>query len=155
MRRVVPALVAVTLLVNASPAAAQEGRPYIGGALGHNMPSAADVGGGAIANNLEFECDLAGMLSGGWLAWGTPGAGGLRLEAEGAYRNNNADSVSVTTATGAAEVLSFMGNAFWDVDLDTWLTPYLGGGIGYARVNYDNSGPFAGRVIDEEDFNFV
>jgi len=155
MRRVVPALAAATLLASALPAAAQEGRYYVGAALGYNAPADADVTGGAIANNLEFEGDWAGMLSGGWLAWGTPGAGGLRLEAEGAYRNNNADSVSGRSATGEAGVLSFMGNAFWDIDLDTWLTPYLGGGIGYARVNYDNVGPFAGRVIDEEDFNFA
>ncbi|MGE0254997.1 MAG: outer membrane beta-barrel protein [Alphaproteobacteria bacterium] len=154
MRRVAPALAAVILLA-AMPAAAQEGRYYVGTALGYNMPSDASISGGAISNSIELEGDWVGSLSAGWLAWGTPGAGGLRLDLEGGYRNNNADSISGRSANGEVGVLSLLGNAFWDIDLDTWLTPYLGGGLGYARVNYDGVGPIGGTSIDEEDFSFA
>jgi len=155
MRRVAPALAVATVIVAALPAAAQEGPFYVGTGLGYNAPSDASVSGGAISNSIEFEGDWAGALSGGWLAWGTPGANGLRLELEGAYRNNKADSVSGRPATGEVGVLSFLGNAFWDIDLDTWLTPYLGGGLGYARVNHDQVTPIGGTMIDAEDFAFA
>lgn len=80
---------------------------------------------------------------------------GFRLEGELGYRQIDLSKVSITNdggagaaagtgslngvttnnVSGGSHVVSFMGNGFYDIALpNTRFTPYIGGGIGFARV---------------------
>ena len=76
-------------------------------------------------------------------------APGLRVEAEVAYRENNANGAwtsDITTITGIDNGLhdydhssfSVMANAWYDFDLGD-VKPYVGGGIGWADAQADGS----------------
>ena len=74
----------------------------------------------------------------------------FRVEIEGAYRNNNADS-TVTTNGGPFElggdvkVWSVMANGFYDMEVGQF-DIFVGAGLGYASVDFDT---------DFSGFNFV
>jgi len=65
----------------------------------------------------------------------------IRLEAEYLYHGNETFSKGGDSLDLSAH--SIMGNAFFDLQTDTDLTPYIGGGLGMAclndRINVDNS----------------
>lgn len=54
----------------------------------------------------------------------------IRIEGEFSYRRNNLRK----NFHGHREIYTFMGNAFYDFDLNCDLTPYIGFGMGYARM---------------------
>lgn len=71
---------------------------------------------------------------------------GLRLEVEASYRDNQINGDFTTTNNGAtgyvgsidADQSNFavMANLWWDIDLGM-ITPYIGGGAGWAQVQAD------------------
>ena len=66
--------------------------------------------------------------------------GQFRLEGEIAYRKNDVDKytrsgTALGGAAGDVSSLAFMVNALYDIDTGTALTPYIGGGLGIARVS--------------------
>jgi len=85
----------------------------------------------------------------GWAVNGQVGYAGLfipqfRVEGEVAYRSNHVNAIDVTfpptvtfPATGDVNSLAFMANGFYDFLNSSSFTPYLGGGIGAARVSLD------------------
>ena len=58
-------------------------------------------------------------------------------------------------ANGTAELesQSLFLNAYYDIDTGTKFTPYVGGGIGYAKIEGSMSMP--GMNISEDDTNFA
>ena len=58
-------------------------------------------------------------------------------------------------ANGTAELesQSLFLNAYYDIDTRTKFTPYVGGGIGYAKIEGSMSMP--GMNISEDDTNFA
>jgi opacity protein-like surface antigen len=48
------------------------------------------------------------------------------------------------------DVLSILGNAWWDIPIDGYVTPYVGAGIGYAEISID-----AGIGGEASDWDFV
>lgn len=74
-----------------------------------------------------------------------------RGEAEVARRNLNLSSVSNATASGDVQATSLMGNALYDVDMDGSLKPYIGAGVGFAKVQLNNTSPFGGSTINDSD----
>src|SRR5215469_13196791 len=85
----------------------------------------------------------------GWAANGNLGYAGLfipniRVEGEVAYRSNHVNGIEITPpsvtfpATGHINSLAFMANGYYDFLNSTPFTPYLGGGVGAARVSLDN-----------------
>lgn len=62
----------------------------------------------------------------------------LRVELELGYQRSRYDSISFggpsTNLDGHASALSTMANAWYDVDTSWGVTPYVGGGLGMARV---------------------
>lgn len=63
----------------------------------------------------------------------------FRVEGEVAYRANNMDEASYlgesAKINGDASVLSFMGNGYYDFSNATAFTPYVGLGLGMAKID--------------------
>jgi OmpA-OmpF porin, OOP family len=146
-------LIVTALLCSAATAALaqQTSGPYLGIAGGANFARDADVSGTGINTDLEFDT--------GWAGLGTVGYGfgnGLRLELELGYRTNDVDSISgQATANGDANVWSGMLNLLYDIPTGTSFTPYIGAGLGYARVKFDGAGPLNGAAVSVDDSDSV
>lgn len=96
---------------------------YIGGYGGLNLADdkAHDT------DKMDFRNDYtAGMTLGH--RW----ASGWRLESEMAYHRNGV-KVDINNKTGAVETASAMGNAIYEIPLESDLRPHIGGGVGYAK----------------------
>lgn len=110
---------------------------YIGALGGYNIVVDADLNFGPTSRpNSEVTFD------GGWAAIGRIGYGfalgadvGMRVELEGNYRDNSADTVKIGGArngsSGSQQTYGAMVNALFDFNLG-FVTPYIGAGIGYA-----------------------
>ena len=153
---------AVTTILTAPPAHAQW---YVSGNVGAAILQDADVtdtfAGGSITGDVEFDSGygVSGALGHAW--------GPFRLEGEISYRKNDLDKVNVTsltvagvvfTALGSASLggdissLGFMANGFYDFDTGGPWVPFVGVGIGAARVNIDiTSVAGIATVYDQSD----
>ena len=79
----------------------------------------------------------------GGLTLGHAYANGLRPEFELDYRRNNLDSLGGSSnVSGYSKAYTAMGNLWYDIRTDrgffSVVHPYIGGGIGYARVTAEN-----------------
>ncbi len=97
--------------------------------------------------------------------------GGLRVEGEFSYRKNDLDSVRVDTITVAGVVFTalgtfdfegdttsygFMANGWYDFDTGSNWVPFVGLGVGVARLNLDiQSVAGVGVTYDESDTVFA
>ena len=99
---------------------------------------------------LDFDWAVAGVLG---YAFGN----GVRLEGEVGYRPNDVDNITgVAGGSGDYDVLNFMANLLYDFKIRGLpLTPYVGVGIGAARVSLDGVTPVSGGAIDESDVGFA
>ena len=83
------------------------------------------------------------------------------LELEVAYRTNDIDSITsggarLAGATGEMNSLAFMVNGFYDINTGTAFTPYVGLGVGYARVSADGiSATGLGFTNGDDDNKFA
>ena len=113
----------------------------------------------------KYELGWGGVASIGW-GFGN----GLRLEAEGSYRENDIDNLSAFGTRGYAiggkqRTYGAMGNVFYDFALPSFIpqftpvVPYIGAGVGYQWVQMDNAtgryGSNARLVIDDTDGQFA
>ncbi len=104
-----------------------------------------DVKGYETPTNLGY---TARMESPGYLVGGAIGFrlnDNIRTEAELAYRRYSVDEVqfngaAATKIDGYADAISFLGNVWYDVPLNSRLTPYAGGGLGLGYATYSNRG---------------
>ncbi len=69
---------------------------------------------------------------------------GLRLEGELAYRRNDLDQISLeglgtAAVNGDVTALAVMGNLLYDFATGVAVTPYLGLGLGFARIAVDST----------------
>lgn len=123
---------------------------YLGAGAGINFwPEDSDLG----SNEAEFDdwdWTTAGQLG---YAFGN----GFRAEGEFGYRPNDVDSVSgVPGASGDFETMSFMANLLYDFRIANFpLTPYIGAGLGAARVSADGVAPATGVTIDDTSYGFA
>lgn len=98
--------------------------------------------------------------------WGTSVAAGIStnvaggaVRAELEYNWNDTASKTIyvkdvkASADAELESQSIFLNAYYDIDTGTKFTPYIGGGIGYAKVEGKMSVP--GLSVSEEDTNFA
>ncbi len=87
----------------------------------------------------------------GWVALGSIGYGfgnGLRIEVEGNFRQNEIEGVKgfgtqagFSRSGGFQRTYGVMGNVFYDLNIPgfPFLTPYIGGGAGYAWTELRNA----------------
>jgi len=117
--------------------------------------------GGAALGLIDGPDTTASGTSGGTVNFDTGGVAavfiGKRLdqnwrgEAELARRGLDLSSVSGTTASGDAKATSLMGSAFYDLDVKAVVQPYIGAGVGFAKVEMDGASPFGGSTINDSD----
>ena len=106
---------------------------------------------------------------GAGLAVGYQGVGwaGLRLEGEITVRNNGIGSVTDTSgplvapgttfpAKGSITSVALMTNAIYDFMPESVWTPYLGVGVGAARISVGDAGPAGSGInVDVKDWQFA
>jgi opacity protein-like surface antigen len=119
------------------------------GSTGHYEIDTGFMVGGAIGVHLDA-----------WLR-------GLRTEVEAAYRRNEFDGHYTTFsgfATGALQGnvsnFSILANVWYDIDVGSKVVPYLGGGVGWARVRFDSNvftpggSPLGSFLIEDSGFTY-
>lgn len=90
---------------------------------------------------------------------------GFRAEGELGYRQIGLDhgivyssggtGASSGAASGNANAFSVMGNGYYDFQTGSPLRPYVGAGIGFARVEMSSVGIGAGSAVNDSDVDFA
>ena len=150
-----------------SAAAAQSGSGagfYLGANIGANFLGDSEFDTAA-AGRVDNDYDTGFALSGqvGYDTGQLWPYGGLRGELELSYRENEIDQHSIAAlggqqpgSTGTASTTAVMANLFHDFQTGTPLTPYVGGGIGYAWSSLDDYGVRAApNALDDDDSAFA
>ncbi len=123
--------------------------PYVSVFAGVSIPENTNVTTNDFNNNTTFNDRVA--FDTGVYAGGTAGFdfGLLRLEGELSYRHSNIKSITdqsdgfqFQNVDGNLGALTFMANAFVDLHNPSPITPYFGGGAGFAVLNLSDT--FAG-----------
>jgi outer membrane protein OmpA-like peptidoglycan-associated protein/opacity protein-like surface antigen len=174
-------VVALSSTVLATPALARDGAWYVGGDFGAMIvediefdfgltPTVPSSDSSQITLNHDYGYD--GALFVGY------DLGAFRIEAEVAYKRARVDDVESTvnlpgmgpgpiggiiTPTileaggGRSSALSFMINGMLDFGDDDGVSGFVGGGVGMARVDYNNVRAFSnqGAAIDDSDTRFA
>ena len=156
--------VALSSTLLATPAFARDGAWYVGGEFGAMIVEDIDIDtdnrNDAITLSHDYGYD-GGLFAGYDL-------GGFRLEAEVAYKKADLDSFVTQVllpgegnafptgrpfAGGNTSALSFMINGMLDFGDDDGISGFVGGGIGMARVKFNNQRVFANTApfIDDSD----
>lgn len=136
MKQLLPGLatLAAALAVSATPALAQG--PYIRADVGYNGwaggldidgPTAGPAGTALSGLDPDLEGNVSEHIGVGY------DFNGFRLELEGGHRFNQLEP-SGAFASGDVHVWSGMVNAFIDFNRKGRILPYIGGGLGYARL---------------------
>jgi len=147
MSRTLPAFVFLAALSFATSAVAADDL-YAGAGLGlvkGPASNASEISGGTV----KFDTGTMGVAFFG----GRFQSNGIhwRGEAEIARRALDLSSVSGTAAQGEALATSLMGNALVDLDRVGPVQPYIGAGVGLAKVELDGASPFGGSTINGSD----
>lgn len=133
MKRLLMFMVFV-MIMTATSAQAVQGKPYFAGTFGYGILTDVDVGG------LEISFDPG---------WGVMGAigydmGEIRVEGEFGYHTYDVDDVTIggtpSSADGDVSALSFMANGYYDHDMGSPLTSYVGGGLGIVDLDFSVGG---------------
>jgi len=167
-------VVALSSTVLATPALARDGAWYVGGDFGamivEDVGFDVDAAEEAIIVDHEYGFDAAGFVG--------YDLGAFRLEAEVAYKKARVDEFESTirlpgqgpgvagatvpqqflnAGGGNTTALSFMVNGLLDFGDDDGISGFLGGGVGIARVNFNNQRAFSnqGAFLDESDSRFA
>ena len=139
-----------SLLLSLSPLANAAVGPYVSGSIGAAWASDSDLGNLYIP---EFPGATATITSDTGMGLGIAGGydfGGNRVEAELAYQKNDLDQLEASWSgiSGAVDLsgdtssLALLVNGYHDFQNASAFTPFIGAGIGVAKVELN-------------DFNFV
>lgn len=164
MKKSLLALVALAALAipSISMAAPPHVGPYVSGFLGITIPNDADATAFNLNDKIEYDTNINVGGTGGYdFGW-------VRLEGEVSYKRAQPSRVNdrLTGITyndisndGGLGVLAVMGNAFIDVHNPSPITPYFGGGIGFAAIHQSdtlgNSPTFQRAILYQEDDDTV
>jgi OmpA-OmpF porin, OOP family len=174
-------VVALSSTVLATPALARNGAWYVGGDFGaiivedigydFGIGPVVPGGGGSsqIVTNHDYGYDAALFVG--------YDLGAFRIEAEVAYKRARVDDIETTIALpgmaavpggvitpdilpaggGRSSALSFMINGMLDFGDDDGVSGFVGGGVGVARVDYNNVRAFSNQAaaIDDSDTRFA
>lgn len=133
------AMMAMSAIAQAGP---REGI-YIGAGGGLNYHQDADIKGNGLSGVAEFDLDGAFMVVVGYAF------DGPRIEYELSYRINGTDEAAVantgggtinTSPGGGFHTAASMVNFYYDIDIGSSITPYVGAGIGGAYAEYTSIG---------------
>lgn len=142
---------AVGVVLLALPASVSAQGFYIGGAGGYNMPRDSEIEGGGTSVDADLDNGFAGALGVGYAY-----RNGIRTEIELSYRGpGDVDNIGSNNGMGDVTAWGAMLNLLYDFNRGGFISPYIGGGIGLARVRADNAGPALGTTIDDSDNAFA
>lgn len=144
-KRISAILIAASLALPAVVSAApfRQG-PYVGGFIGVTVPEKTDAntydGSSSYLNDrISFE---PGVYTGGVMGYDF---GGFRFEGEISYRDIKFDTITDNLGArykivdGNVDTTAFMANAFFDLHNQSPITPYVGGGIGFASLHLNDT----------------
>lgn len=82
--------------------------------------------------------------------------GPFRGEIEGLYsesddKSNNVSGVGSANSDGKTKLTAAMGNAYYDIANVKGFVPYVGGGVGYGHVKFDNYRANGANLVDKSD----
>jgi outer membrane protein OmpA-like peptidoglycan-associated protein len=141
-------------LISIAGANAQDSAPrkgiYVGGQVGFSKFRDSDVTGPGINTEAEFNTGLAAAGALGYAL-----GNNIRIEAEIATRGGGVDNVGGAGATGDVRANSLMVNGLYDFATGNRVRPYIGAGIGVARIDADGAGPIGGSTTSDEDTVFA
>jgi len=173
-------VVALSSTVLATPALARNSAWYVGGDFGAMIvediqfdfglaPTIPSSTGAQVALNHEYGYDAALFVG--------YDLGAFRLEAEVSYKRARVDDIESSirlpgfggaaggaitpdiypAGGGRTSALSFMINGMLDFGDDDGVSGFVGGGVGIARVDYNNVRAFSNRAaaIDDSDTRFA
>jgi OmpA-OmpF porin, OOP family len=130
---------------------------YIGGEGGYTaLEEMGTKSGSATGPTIRSNSGFAVGIDGGY-AFGN----GFRLEGELPFRYNGVDSLragnSSVGASGHITSQAAMANVFYDLNLfpSTKFTPYIGAGVGAARIGIDHLSSEGARLADDHDTKFA
>jgi outer membrane protein OmpA-like peptidoglycan-associated protein len=124
---------------------------YVHGGAGINQPRDVDIDVGGFEREAEHNL--------GWIGAGSVGYGwenGLRLEVEGAYRDNDIDTLGGANGNGSVKNTTAMVNLIYQYPTTGWLIPYLGFGVGAGHAKLDSVSPLGappGTTVDDSDWS--
>ena len=127
MKRVAGFLLTGFLILAAAPAWAQQA--YMSGNIGFGYRPDADIS----ISSSPFENDPAFVING---AIGMELNPNIRVEGEIGFHLNTADQGG-SSVDWTFRTISFMGNGYFDIPLQSPLKPYIGAGVGFAQVNLE------------------
>lgn len=162
IRNLVAITAATLLALPTICSAAPHAGPYVSGFIGVSVPKDSAVTTdyfnttASDHDKVEFEPGINVGGTGGY------DFGLLRLEGELSYKNSEIASITDQSANfrfrdpdGNLGVAAFMANAFFDMHNSSKVTPYLGGGIGFATLSlsdtYATDAAGRLRLYDEGD----
>lgn len=160
-------LAGAAVMAIAAPAHARDGRVYIGIDGGVVLQDQVILEAQPYSGTTNEARVNTGM---GWEGDVVIGYdfGRFRLEAEGAYKDQDYDTLFVNAPNSAGLVAgrrylpntkqktySAMLNALVDIGKDDGFQAYFGGGAGLARVEFNLAGPDTGVLIDDSDTTFA
>lgn len=123
---------------------------YVSGGAGANFATDADVTGTGINTSIDFDPGPIAIIAAGY-----DFETGFRGELELAGRWNDAETVGGAAGSGDTTVISSMVNVMYDVGIDSTITPYLGAGLGAARIDDSGISPISGSSISDDDTVFA
>lgn len=158
----------ITLIILSIPvlcsAAGERPGPYFSAFLGTSFAKDATISGIDYSPNPDISFDDQVSFDPGIYTGGTFGYdfGHVRLEGELSYRHANLDTVTSSAGNrfrsvdGNLGVFATMFNVFFDMHNTSPVTPYVGGGLGFANVflsettGYNSAGQY-GILYDQAD----
>jgi len=148
MKKFINVLFVVVVLLFATNSFA--GNVYFSGSGGVNFLTDATLENEIPSPDEEVSYDT-GFNVGGAIGYDF---GQFRTEFEIAYRQNDLDKNTVGIVSleldGNVSATSYLFNAFYDIENNSSITPYIGGGIGIATVSI-NDGGFLGFPVTIDD----
>lgn len=140
----ISAATAVAFLVTVSPALAQD--RYVSGALGYAGSSTYDFSfvSNTTSNSIAYTTDLSsGYFVSVAVGWENLAGPGTRAEIElshlsfGSFGDYVSEFFRGIGPSGRITATTLFGNVWYDHDMDSSLTPYVGGGIGLSILDGD------------------
>lgn len=124
---------------------AAESGPYVTGAVGVSFPADSDLDTATTSANADLDPGFAASVSVGHLY-----GNGFGTEIEFGYRSNDVESISGATASGDMGIFSVMLNGIYDFGASRRGSPYIGVGIGVARLDADGISPVSNSSINDD-----
>lgn len=145
------------LITSAAQAEERWPRWYLGLTGGVDFKNDSDISN-AISGNAEYDTGYSFGASIGYMpAFKELPMNMVRLEAEVNYRSSSLSDITVggVSGTGSGDMQNLAGmlNLFLDAPTGSNWTPYVGGGLGFSTVQFDNGSGFGNT--DDEDTVFA